>query len=105
MAMKLRTPDDVRRLFSALGDDLRHDKYGLSVAEVDEMALSASLEQTDWPSVGLSILVAMTTAWSAIRGYERNAENLLWGMGWGVLGFMFPVPAVAYTAYSEARAA
>lgn len=105
MAMKLRTPGDVRRLFSALSEDLTHEEYGLSVADVDELALSGELEQTDWPSVGLSLLVSLATGWSAIRGYERNAESLAWGLAWGALGFMFPVPAVAYTAYTEARAA
>jgi hypothetical protein len=105
MTMKLRTPDDVRRLFSALGDELTHEAHGLSVHDVDEAALQGDLEQIDWGSFGLTTLVAMATGWTAIRGYERHGELLPWGLVWAVLGFLFPVPAVAWTAFQDARAA
>jgi hypothetical protein len=84
---------------------MEHEPYGLSVADVDEMALLGEETPTDWESVMLSLLVALAIGWTAIQGYERNAESLTWGLGWGALGYLFPVPAVAFTAYSQARAA
>lgn len=105
--MSLRTPDDVRRLFSALGDEMRHEAsgMGLSVAQIDELALEGSLEDFDWPALGLSFLVAAATGYTAIRGFQRNDDSMWWGLGWGALGFLFPVPATVFTAVQEARAA
>ena len=100
-ALKLRTPEDVRRLFSALGDEMTHE--ALSVADVDQLALygSSGLDETDSQVLGLSMLVAMASAWTAIEGFKRNSGSMLWGIGWGLLGFLFPVPAVVFSAVTR----
>ncbi len=98
----LRTPDDVKRLFSALGDvPLTHETGALSVAQLDELALSQSDEPIEWGSVGLSLFVALAAGFSAIKGFERNNADLQWGLGWGLLGWLFPVPSVVYAAYKS----
>jgi hypothetical protein len=97
-SMSLRTPDDVRRLFSALGDDLTHEDGALSIAQIDEMALSDFEEPVDGSSLGLTLLVAVATGWAAIKGYERNDESMGWGLTWASLGYLFPIPAVIYSA-------
>lgn len=98
----LRTPDDVRRLFSALGDvPFTHESGGLSVAQLDELALSQAVEEIDWSSIGVSLAVAAAAAFSAIKSFERNQGSMPWGVGWGLLGWMFPVPSVAYAAYKS----
>jgi hypothetical protein len=94
--LALRTPDDVKRLFSALADvPLLHENAGMS--EVDELGLAETGLFFNTPGLGLSFLVALATGWTAIKGYERNGSMPM-GLAWGLLGFMFPVPAVVYTA-------
>lgn len=101
MAYKLRTPDDVKRLFSALGDEMQHET--LSIAMVDEMALSAApgMEEGALSALALSVAVAIAAGWSAIQGYQRNAGSMPWGLTWAALGFLFPVPAVVYSAVKQ----
>lgn len=94
--LTLRTPDDVRRLFSALGDDLTHERGALSVSDVDQMSLEA-MEEVDPTGLILTLAVAVLSGFIAIRGYERNDESMGWGMTWASLGFMFPVPSLIYT--------
>jgi len=93
---KLRTPDDVRRLFSALGDEMTHE--ALSVADVDTMALEQPEDDGFVTTLTLSLLVALAAGFSAVRGYQRNAGSMPWGLTWGALGYLFPVPAVVYSA-------
>ena len=95
--ISLRTPDDVKRLFTALGDvPLMHEGGGLSVAQLDEMSLSGAGEEIDMTAVGVSVLVAVAAGYSAIKGFQRNMGSMPWGVGWGVLGWLFPVPSVVY---------
>jgi hypothetical protein len=99
--LSVRTPDDVKRLFSALGGvALTHESGGLSVAQVDELSLSGSMGGFGELDMGfvLSLLVAAAAGYSAIRGYERNQGSMPWGLGWGLLGWAFPVPSVVYSA-------
>jgi hypothetical protein len=95
-ALKLRTPDDVKRLFSALGDDLTHED-ALSVADVDQLAL-AEMPDIDWTGVGISILVTLAAGYSAVQGYRRNNGSMGWALAWATLGYLFPTPAVIYSA-------
>lgn len=99
---QLRTPDDVRRLFSALGEDLTHESAGLSVSQLDQMSLEAaeplSLDEINVTGLSLSLLVAVATSWVAIKGFQRNRGSLGWGLAWGGFGLLFPAPAVVYTA-------
>ncbi len=99
--MRLRTPEDLRRLFSALGDELVHESI-MDVTQIDEMAMEGILEDVDWGALYISALVALATGYAAIRGYERNDGSLGWGLGWGALGFLFPVPAAGYTLLKQA---
>lgn len=100
----LRTPEDLRRLFSALGDDMEHETGALSVAQVDAMALEAAENDGAFAALGLTLVVALAAGWSAIRGYQRNMDSMPWGVTWGVLGFLFPVPAVVYSAVKQTPA-
>ena len=102
MAYQLRTPEDMWRLFSALGDTMDHESGGLSIAQVDELALGAELtEEEGLYGLGLSLLVAVAAGWSAIKAYERNNGSMPWGLTWGVTGFLFPVPAAIYSAVAQ----
>jgi hypothetical protein len=94
----LRTPDDLRRLFSALGDALVHESGALSVAELDQMALAAPEDEGNFMGLYLSVLVALAAGFSAVRGYQRNAGSMPWALTWGTMGYLFPVPAVVYSA-------
>lgn len=96
-ALKLRTADDVKRLFSALGDDLSHETDALSIADVDQLALS-EMPEVDWTGVGISILVTLAAGYSAVMGYRRNNGSMGWALSWAVLGYLFPTPAVIYSA-------
>ncbi len=98
--LTLRTPDDVRRLFSALGDDLTHESGGLSVSDIDQMSLEA-MEEVDPTGLALTLVVALLSGFIAIRGYERNSESMGWGLTWAGLGFMFPVPSLLYTSLNR----
>ena len=105
--MALRTPDDLKRLFSALGDDLTHEEMGLSnIQAIDLAALEAheGLDGVDSNNLLILGAVAMATAWAAIRGYERNHGSMGHGLAWGTAGFLFPLPVVAYTAFADRRA-
>lgn len=94
--LALRTPDDVKRLFTALADvPLLHENAGMS--EVDELGLAETGLFFNTPAMGLSLLVALATGWTAIKAYERN-DSMPMGLAWAALGFLFPVPAVVYTA-------
>jgi hypothetical protein len=101
--LRLRTPEDVRRLFSALGDDLDHESGGLSVSQLDQMSLGGmdALEEVDLTGLGLSLMVAVATSWVAINAFQRNEGSMGWGLTWGGLSLMFPVPAVLYTAFNR----
>lgn len=99
----LRTPDDVRRLFSALGDQMEHEA-ALSVADVDAMALEQVEDDGAFVALTLSVLAAAAAGWSAVKGYQRNMGSMPWGVTWGVLGFLFPVPAVVYSAVKQTPA-
>jgi hypothetical protein len=98
MLYKLRTPEDVRRLFSALGDALVHESGALSLAELDQLALAAPEDDGSFAALYLSLVVAVAAGFSAIRGYQRNSGSMPWGVAWGALGYLFPVPAVVYSA-------
>lgn len=100
-AYELRNPDDVRRLFSALGDQMEHEAGALSVAELDQMALQAVEDDGSMFALGLTLLVAAGAAWSAVRGYQRNDGSVPWGVAWGALGYLFPVPAIVYSAVAQ----
>lgn len=95
MALQLRSPDDVKRLFSALSG-LEASNEDLTLADVDSLALqgSSALSEVDSSSVALSLLVAMATGWVAIRGYERN-KSVSWGLAWAGFGYLWPLPAIA----------
>ncbi len=100
--MRLRTPDDVRRLFSALGDELTHESGALSVTDVDEAALEGITDWTiDPEGLMISLFVAAVTGWAAIKGYSRNNDSISWGLTWSALGFMFPIPTLVYSAIRE----
>jgi hypothetical protein len=96
MNYALRTPDDIRRLFSALSDDLTHEN--LSLTAVDAEALAPPEDDGLLTSLGISLLIAVAAGWTAVKGYERNMGSVPWGVTWGVTGFLFPVPAIVYTA-------
>jgi hypothetical protein len=51
--------------------------------------------------LGISALIALAAGWSAIKAYERNNESVPWGLTWAVTGFLFPLPAVAYSAFAQ----
>ena len=101
--LRLRTPEDVRRLFSALGDDLTHESGGLSVSQLDQMSLESleTLDEVNMTGLTLSLAVAVATSWVAIKAYERNSGSMPWGLAWGGLGLLFPAPAVLYTALNR----
>ena len=95
-ALKLRTADDVKRLFSALGDDMTHED-ALSISDVDQLAL-AEMPEVDWTGVGISLLVTLAAGYSAVMGYRRNNGSMGWGLTWAIMGYLFPTPAVVYSA-------
>lgn len=109
MPLQLRSPDDVKRLFSALGE-LAPDLSAVSLSDVDALALSGSggggsLDEIDTSSFALSLLVALSIGWVAIRGYERNGRSVPWGLAWGAFGYLLPIPAVAASYYQDVRPA
>ena len=98
MSLTLRTPDDITRLFSALGDNLTHEDGGYgTLSDIDAMTLSAT-EADSGRGVALSIAIAVAAGWVGIRGYNRNYQSMGWGLAWAGLGYVFPIPAVIYTA-------
>jgi hypothetical protein len=102
MTLQLRSPEDVKRLFSAVYD-VSGAMSDLTLADVDALALQnqdEGLSAVDTNSLALSLLIALATGWVAIRGYERNG-SLGWGLAWGVFGYLLPVPAVAISAYRD----
>jgi hypothetical protein len=108
MALQLRSPDDVKRLFSALRSELPPVSE-LTLADVDALALaggsdSGGLSEIDMSSLGLSLLVALATGWVAIRGYERGGGSMGWGLAWGLFGYLLPLPAVAASYYQDVTA-
>ena len=109
MAIQLRSTDDVKRLFSAFGD-LSLGGTDLSLHDVDEASLFVSrpggidladLSEVDTGSLLLSLAVASATGWTAIKAYERNGRSVGWGLVWATLGFLMPLPAVAYAAFAD----
>jgi len=106
--LALRTPDDIKRLFSALGDDLEHEAMGLSdIQAIDLATLGATQGLDEFDAKGFMVMaaVAAATAWAAIRGYERNYQSLGHGLAWGTAAFMFPLPTLAYSVIADRRAA
>jgi hypothetical protein len=99
--IKLRSPEDVKRLFSALGDDMSPYASDLSVHDVDQVTLS-EIPDIDWTGVGVSLLVVAAASYSAVQGYRRNNGSTGWGVAWGLLGFLWPTPAVVYSALKAA---
>jgi hypothetical protein len=106
MPLQLRSPDDVKRLFSALGDQLSSGDTALTLSDVDALALSGTtLGEGEGTSFALSLLVALSIGWVAIRGYERNNRSIPWGLAWGAFGYLLPIPAVAASYYQDVRPA
>ena len=105
MVLQLRNADDVKRLFSALGEDPSSLQAALSIYDADEASLNApgALEAIDTTTFMLSLVVAVATGFSAIKGFERNGKSLGWGLTWGVLGFLMPLPVAAYAALKESN--
>ena len=100
MSLTLRTPDDITRLFTALGDSLTHESGGYgSLSDIDELALS-SLDEADTKGIALSLAIALAAGWVAINGYERN-QSMGWGLTWAGLGYFFPLSSVIYTALKQ----
>jgi hypothetical protein len=107
MTLQLRPQNDMARLFSALGDDLAYED-STSLTQFEENVLAAD-NASDAAALGsalaigliASAAVAFMASWSAIRGYERNAESLGAGLLWGLAGFMFPIPTAIVTALKE----
>ena len=105
MTLQLRSPDDVRRLFSALGE-LPAPQVDLSVSDVDQLALagrSNPLDDIDGGSFFLSLLVALSVGWVAIRGYERNGRSVGWALTWAAFGYLLPLPAIGLSYYRDVR--
>lgn len=105
--LQLRNADDLKRLFSALGEDLTHESAGLTPAqELDQLALGMAsvdeLEAVDTQGLLITVLVAAAASWVAINAYERNRSSMGWGVAWGSAGLLFPIPAIAYTALKNA---
>lgn len=106
MALQLRSPDDVKRLFSALGS-LPRPETDLTVSDIDTLALHGDTDNLDAfdaidpNSFMLSLLVAFATGWVAIRGYERN-KSVSWGLAWAAFGYLLPVPAIVASSYQDA---
>lgn len=99
MSLTLRTPDDITRLFSALGDNLTHEDGGYgTLSDIDEMSLSSLEEGDSGRGVAVSIAVALAAGWVGICAYNRNRQSMGWGLTWAGLGYFFPIPAVIYTA-------
>lgn len=106
MAIQLRTADDIKRLVSAFGDFSEPlAQTDLSLHDVEDLALqpqaTVSLDDIDTSGLLLSTLVAVATGWVAIKGFERNAGSMGWGMTWAALGFLMPLPAVLYAALQK----
>jgi hypothetical protein len=75
-------------------DDLSRQLYNARAAYFAQKDVKAgSLSTTDM-AVGLLVLASGSA--SAYHGYKRN-NSVGWGIGWGVLGLLFPVitPTVA----------
>lgn len=107
-ALQLRAPDDFRRLLSALSPVPFEDPaVDLSLYDIDERALmqrsepALSLDNIDGSALALSVLVAMATAWVAVRAYERHGESMTWALAWGAFGYLLPLPAVAASYYLD----
>lgn len=102
MPLALRTPDDVKRLFSALGDPLTHESGGFSLASLDETGLN-ELGEGDSRALLLNLAVAAAVGWSAINAYERNARSIGWGLTWAGVSYFFPISSVIYTGVRNMR--
>jgi hypothetical protein len=106
MPLQLRPQNDMARLFSALGDDLTYEA-STSLTQFEENVLAADASDASGlsPAFALGLLasaaIAFMASWSAIRGYERNGEELLPGLLWGFAGFLFPIPTAIVTAIKE----
>lgn len=103
MALQLRSPEDVKRLFSALGS-LPPDPAQESLADIDALSLQpvGALDGVETNSLALSLLVALATGWVAIRAYERS-RSLGVGLAWASFGYLLPLPAIAASYYSDIR--
>lgn len=100
--MQLRESTDIKRLLSALGetpDDALPDD--LTLLDEQSLILSpplADLSDLDIGGMSLSLFVALTAGWAAIKGYERNGRSVGWGLTWAALGWLVPVPTLVVTA-------
>jgi len=105
VTLQLRSPDDVKRLFSALGE-LPAPHVDLSVSDVDQLALMggpglSALDDIDGNSFALSVLVALSVGWVAVRAYERNGKSVSWALSWAVFGYLLPLPAIGLSYYRD----
>ena len=104
MTLQLRNPDDLRRLFSALGEDLaRYDATDPSLTDIEIAALQAPTTEFNAAALVLSVLVGLATGWVAIRGYERSGRSMSKGLLWGTAGLFFPLPTLVLTGIFESQ--
>jgi hypothetical protein len=105
VTLQLRSPDDVKRLFSALGE-LPSPQVDLSVSDVDQLALLGGgnpLDDIDPGSFALSLLVALSIGWVAVRAYERNGKSMGWALTWALFGYLSPLPTLGFSYYRDVR--
>lgn len=72
--------------------DLRRD-----MARMVNPNQAVAVGQGELTSLFWQIAVPASVGLSAYHGYKRNRGSLEWGVGWGLLGGLFPVitPAIA----------
>jgi hypothetical protein len=46
-----------------------------------------------------SLLSLLGAGLAAFHGYKRNDESIPWALGWGLLGYNFPILTVGAAAY------
>jgi len=103
VTLQLRSPDDVKRLFSALGE-MPASQADLSVSDVDQLALldgGSPLDDIDGGSFFVSLLVALSVGWVAVRAYERNNRSVGWALTWAAFGYLLPLPAIGLSYYRD----
>lgn len=103
MTLQLRSPDDLRRLFSALGDGLERYDADLNLTDIEIAALQAPTGEFNAAGLVISLVIALTTGWVAIRGYERSGRSVSRGLLWGTAGLFLPVPTLIVTGILESQ--